>query len=208
MAICYIIGAMENRRAICAGPTDYIIAADGGYAQLHGVKPDAVVGDFDSLGYVPANEKICRHPVHKDDTDMMLAVKIGLDRGYKKFVILGGLGGRLDHTIANIQVLAYLDAHGAKGCLLSESENVLLLKNDAVSFSRDAAGIVSVFAYGAPASGVTLEGLEYPLCDATLTCDFPLGVSNAFTGTPSRITVKDGSVLVIFQDDLCKSDYL
>ena len=75
------------------------------------------VGDFDSLGQVPEGENIVRHPVMKDDTDMMLAVKLGLERGYTRFHIYGGMGGRTDHTIANIQTLAYIAGRGASAFL-------------------------------------------------------------------------------------------
>lgn len=107
MATCYIYGAMPCGSTEKLEEGDLLIAADGGYAYLQGQKPDLVVGDFDSLGYVPEGEQIIRHPVQKDDTDMLLAVREGLKRGYRKFVLYGGIGGRLDHTIANLQVLAF-----------------------------------------------------------------------------------------------------
>lgn len=208
MGICYIIGAMEHTFAFQPRNGDYVIAADSGYRHLmaKGIKPDLVVGDFDSLGYVPEGEQVVRHPVQKDDTDTMLAVKLGLSKGYNRFLLLGGMGGRLDHTIANIHVLAYLMNHGAKGALVGERETVILFQNSTVSF--DAEGTVSVFAYGGRAAGVTLEGLQYPLTDATLTTDFPIGVSNVFTKAPARISVRDGCLLVIWDGGIDKTDWL
>ena len=91
MATCYIYGAMPCGSTEKLEEGDLLIAADGGYAYLQGQKPDLVVGDFDSLGYVPEGEQIIRHPVQKDDTDMLLAVREGLKRGYRKFVLYGGI---------------------------------------------------------------------------------------------------------------------
>lgn len=208
MGICYIFGAAECSRRPQINKGDFVIAADGGFRHLNGIKPNCVVGDFDSLGYFPENENVVRHPIHKDDTDTMLAIKMGLDRGFDKFAVFGGLGGRLDHTIANIHGLAYLAEHGARGCLVGEGESVILLKNDSVVFSGDAEGTLSVFAYGADARGVTLTGLEYPLENATLTCQFPLGVSNACIGAPAMITVEDGRLLIVWSGQIGHTDWL
>ena len=115
--------------------TDFIIAADGGFAhtQALGVTPHYVLGDFDSLGYVPEGAQV--HPAQKDDTDAMLAVREGLRRGYDRFVIYGGLdGNRLDHTVANYQTLQYLADRGARGCLVGNSQIATLIKNGSISF--------------------------------------------------------------------------
>jgi len=210
MGICYIIGAMESAFPFQPKAGDCIIAADGGYRHLRaaGLKPDLVVGDFDSLGYVPEGEEIVRHPVRKDDTDTMLAVKLGLARGYDRFLLLGGLGGRLDHTIANLHALAYLMNHGARGCLMGKSESAILFRDRSVFFYPEGRETVSVFAYGGIAMGVSLEGLEYPLTNAVLTPGFPLGVSNAFTGAPAKISVEQGCLLVIWQDGIDRTDWL
>lgn len=178
---------------------DYIIAADGGFAHVNslGLTPDAVLGDFDSLGYVPENAKI--FPVEKDDTDAMLAVRHGLSKGYKEFLLYGALDGpRLDHTVANFQTLQYLADHGAVGYLVGLTQIATVVKNEAVRFDASAQGILSLFCMGADARGVTLRGLKYPLKDGTLSAGFPLGVSNHFTGSAAEITVADGSLLMLF----------
>ncbi len=208
MGICYIFAALPSGPLPAIGPEDYVIAADAGYMQLGGIRPDLVVGDFDSLGFAPENERVVRHPARKDDTDTLLAVKLGLEKGCTRFVILGGLGGRLDHTIANIQTLSYLAARGARGCLAGERECVILLRNGEVRFEKNCSGTVSVFAHGGTAYGVMEEGLAFPLTDATLTCDFPLGVSNAFTGVPARIAVREGQLIVIWNGRVWESDFL
>jgi len=178
---------------------DYILAADGGLAHVQalGLTPHGILGDFDSLGYTPEGSTV--FPVEKDDTDAMLAVRKGLELGYRQFLLYGSLDGpRLDHTVANFQTLQFLSDRGASGYLVGKDYIVTVIKNEMLRFSPAAAGIVSVFCMGPDAHGVTLEGLQYPLTDGTLTAGFPLGVSNHFTGEAARISVRDGSLLVLF----------
>jgi thiamine pyrophosphokinase len=180
-------------------PEDYILAADGGLRHLEALslKPHAILGDFDSLGYVPQGAEV--FPVEKDDTDAMLAVRHGLERGYREFLIYGGLDGqRLDHTVANYQTLQYLADHGAVGYLIGKDYIVTVIKNESVRFSASAEGILSLFCLGADASGVSLKGLQYPLENGMLRSGFPLGVSNHFVGENAEIRVKNGSLLVMW----------
>lgn len=182
------------------GRDDLVMAADGGLGHLQKIdlKPDCILGDFDSLGYVPEGAKV--FPVEKDDTDSMLAVRHGLALGYRRFVLYGALDGpRLDHTVANLQTLQFLADHGAAGYLAGLTHIATVVKNASVSFSPDAAGILSVFCMGADAKGVTIKGLKYNLMEGRLSAGFPLGVSNHFTGEKAEISVKDGSLLVIYQ---------
>jgi thiamine pyrophosphokinase len=138
-------------------------------------------------------------PVEKDDTDTMLAVRRGLAEGCREFVILGGLEGpRLDHTVANFQTLQFLAEHGAVGYLIGKREIVTVIRQESVKFPGTAEGIISLFCLGADARGVTIEGLQYTLTDGTMSAGFPLGVSNHFVGSPARITVKEGSLLAIW----------
>ena len=178
---------------------DYIIAADGGlvHTRALGLAPHTVLGDFDSLGYVPEGSQV--FPVEKDDTDAMLAVKKGLELGYSEFLLYGSLDGpRLDHTVANFQTLQYLADRGATGLLVGKTQIVTVVKDGKISFPAGKEGIVSVFCMGADAHGVTLKGLKYPLERGTLSAGFPLGVSNHFTGQAAEITVEKGSLLVIY----------
>ena len=200
MARCVIFCA-----ALCQGPVlppepgDYVIAADGGLAHAvkFGISPDEILGDFDSLGYTPADARV--FPVEKDDTDTMLAIKRGLALGYREFLLYGSLDGpRLDHTVANFQALQYLCDHGAFGYLIGNRQMVTVVKNGTLRFPEQAAGTVSVFCLGPDARGVTLEGLYYPMENGTLTPGFPLGVSNHFTGQAAAISVREGSLLVIW----------
>lgn len=197
--VCYIICAWHGEEAVIRPlPGDFVIAADGGYqaAEALGVSPDLVVGDFDSLGYVPQGVPVERHPVMKDDTDTMLAVRLGLERGYRNFVLVGAVGGRLDHTIANLQTLLFLAEHDAVGILYGEGTVVTAVRDGSVTLTGQ--GTISVFCFGPPARGVYERGLLYGLTDATVTAGFPIGVSNEFTGVPAEISVEDGTLLVLW----------
>lgn len=179
--------------------TDFLLAADGGLQHLQklGLTPDGIIGDFDSLGYVPEGAKV--FPVEKDDTDAMLAVRQGLDMGYRKFLLYGSLDGpRLDHTVANFQTLQYLADHGARGYLIGETYIVTVVKNGSVRFPDRARGIISVFCMGSPARGVSIDGLQYTLEGGSLTAGFPLGVSNHFVGREATVSVENGSLLVLY----------
>lgn len=200
MANCIIFCAADfDCLAEPIGKDDYIIAADGGYAHVQslGLEPSCVLGDFDSLGYVPDHAKL--FPVEKDDTDAMLAVRRGLSLGHDRFLLYGSLDGpRLDHTVANFQTLQFLADHNATGYLIGKDYIVTVVKNGTLRFPETAQGIVSVFCMGKDAKGVTLTGLQYPLEKGTLSAGFPLGVSNHFTGNPASVSVEDGSLLVLF----------
>lgn len=198
--ICYIIGAYHGQEAcICPTEEDLVIAADGGYEALEalGVTAQLVVGDFDSLGYVPGEESVIRHPVRKDDTDTLLALRLGLERGYRNFVLVGVLGGRLDHSFANLQALLFLRDHGARGVLYGDGTAVTAITDGSVSLTGQ--GPFSVFSMDPLAQGVTLDDVSYCLKDGTLTNAFPLGVSNEFTDRPAHIQVQKGTLLLMWQ---------
>ena len=200
MGKCIIFCAADfDSLAVPIEKSDFVIAADGGlrHTEKLGIIPHEILGDFDSLGFAPEGANV--FPVEKDDTDAMLAVRRGLSLGYREFVLYGSLDGpRLDHTVANFQTLQYLADHGAVGYLVGSSYMVTAIKETAISFQADAEGTISVFCMGADAEGVTLEGLYYPLEQGTLTAGFPLGVSNHFTGRPAKISVRKGSLLILW----------
>ena len=150
MKTCYIMGAMPTERTFVPRPGDLVIAADGGLATLEGlgITPDVILGDFDSLGRIPDGDGVLVHPVEKDDTDTMLACKLGLEKGYRNFEIYGGIGGRLDHTIANMQTLLYLREHGADAILAGEGETLRVIRNQSVLLPAKEAGLLSVSPYG------------------------------------------------------------
>lgn len=205
--ICYIFGAGEQSNGeISLNEQDLVIAADGGYDYLQklGLRADIVMGDFDSVNsdqHLPTDA--IRFPKEKDDTDMMLAIKLGLKRGYRNFAIYGGLGGRLDHTLANLQALIYLSREGARGTLCHESYAIQVITDDTLSFPKDAPynrpGVLcSVFSLSDVSVNVTIQGMKYEVSDVNLTSSFPLGASNEFTGKKAFINVKKGTIAVLW----------
>lgn len=180
-------------------PGDLVIAADAGYQNCiaSGLVPDIIVGDFDSMP-APQGLEVVTLPVEKDDTDSLHAMRMGLDRGYKDFVLYGGTGGRrADHTIANLQSLLFLVSHGARGRIYGEGTIWRVIHNESLRFPASCRGTLSLFCLDGQAKGVSIRGLKYPLHDYTVTSDFPIGVSNSFVGAPAEIEVKDGTLLIL-----------
>lgn len=204
--LCYVFGAGERSACdISLSPEDLVIAADGGFDYLEdlGLRADYVLGDFDSVLSYELPSDCIRYPKEKDDTDMMLAVKLGLEKGYTEFVIYGGLGGRLDHTLANIQVLTYLSRHGAEGTLYTSSYALRVVSDGTISFGKDLpentpGNLCSVFSLSDTCSSVTIRGLQYETDNITLTNAFPLGISNEFTGKKAYIHVEKGTIAVLW----------
>lgn len=213
MGKCILIGAGDfTYESVPARKDDYVIAVDGGYAWCERLRivPDLIVGDLDSLtdkmrkkieAISQADpEKLIRLPCEKDDTDMLFALRQGLARGYKEFVLYGALGGRLDHTIANIQCLLYLKSQGASGMIADGKTSLFLLHNETICFPEEKTGFFSLFALQKQALGVTIEGMKYPLSDAVVKDDFPIGISNEFIGGAAKVTVCDGMLLAIISE--------
>ncbi len=199
---CYIFAAGEYYGELPLIPPDsLIIAADGGYARLlkADVEPDLIVGDFDSLGFVPETDKVLKFRSEKDDTDTGIAVGEGLRRGCGEFYIYGGTGGRLDHTLANIQCLASLSQSGRRGILFGDGYAITAVTDGSITFDESHSGYISVFAHGERAYGIYEKGLKYSLYDATLSNTVPTGVSNEFTGITSEISVKRGTLIILYQ---------
>lgn len=201
--ICYIIAA-GNIDLITLEPDehDFVIAADAGYLHLTGLSAvaDLVVGDFDSMPQKPNHPNVIVYPTEKDKTDTILAIDEGLRRQYRTFIILGGLGGRLDHTLANIQTLSYIAENGGRGFLLGDGIAVTVIKNGCIKFDSEQKGVISVFSCGDAARGVTIRGLKYELKNAVLRSAMPIGVSNAFTGLSGEISVARGSLAILWEE--------
>ena len=214
--ICVIVGASGeplSQDQILTGGKSFIIAADGGHSRLKelSIEPDVLIGDFDSLAETAPHEagKILRFPVEKDDTDTMLAVRYGLEHGFRRFLLLCCLGGRrLDHSIATVQTLGFIAGHGGVGIACNTGEGtdgengeeiLLAVKNSRVVFPEGMKGDLSVFSLTGSSVGVDIENLKYSVKNAELTSLFPLGVSNSFIGKSSSVSVTDGVTLIYFR---------
>ena len=195
---CVIVGSMDVDPRIQDYLEDsFVIAADGGLLSLdkNNITPDLIIGDFDSLGFEPEGDNVIKHPVKKDDTDMMLAVKKAIDLGYKEIIVFGGCGGRLDHTLANVNTMVYALEKDANISIL-DSENDLYITDDDIKLSHRDKDNFSLFAIEEKAV-VDIEGAEYSGSGIVISNNTTLGVSNSFVEDEVSINVVDGIVLII-----------
>lgn len=213
MGHCYLVGAGEFYGLFDTRSGDFVIAADGGYDTLCrlGITPDLLIGDMDSIADTPENLPLERYPVRKDDTDMFLAYRAGVARGYTEFFLYGGTGGREDHTFSNLSLLLFAAKHGHRMTMIGRQNDFLCIygENTApsgrdgvfsggrVTLSGAPGEHVSVFAFGGEAHGVSIRGLSYTAEDITLLPEVPLGASNLFLDTPGEVSVRDGALLIV-----------
>lgn len=201
MKTAYVVGA----GAFCArgfhpGPSDLVVAADGGYRWLSrlGIRPHALVGDLDSLGKRPSAIPLLRFPKKKDLTDLALALAFLQARGFRRFKLYGAGGGRMDHSLANLQLLQGLAKKGMQARLVDPGFTAFALYEGQLTLPPLPKGrLVSVFTLSGEARGVCLSGLQYPLRNATLSPEIPLGVSNQAQGQRVHISVASGGLLVL-----------
>ena len=203
---CYIFAGSPDARLSSITPEDgsYIICADGGYtaAKKLGIMPDVIIGDFDTYrGGFPEGCEVIKYPVEKDDTDTMLAVKLALERGNTHIVICGGVGGRLDHTYANIQALRYISKHEAFGELLDDSGIITMQGPGVRVYSKMEGYYFSVFSYSEECRGVTLTGFKYPLKNGVIKNSFPVGISNRVTGRSGVVSLESGTLLIMISKE-------
>lgn len=202
--ICYIIAACKDfaeKIEFSPDKNDIVIAADGGYDILTETQiiPDILLGDFDSIEKVPEHKEIIKHPSEKDDTDTFLAYKLGFEKEYRNFVIFGGIGGRIDHTVANIRTLSDIAENGGRGFLIG-NDAVLTVIKDKIEFPKNSNGYISIFS-NQKDTVVTEKGLKYTLKNALLSPSTTLGTSNEFVGERAQISVKNGSLLVVWYEN-------
>lgn len=206
-AVVFVNGEVHDYTALAAWlrPGDYLIGADGGTRHiLHlGLRPDAVVGDLDSLepetvaGLADSGVEIERFPVAKDQTDLELAIERGLAAGAGEVLLLGALGGRLDQTLANLLILAQrnwpVPLRLAEGDQLAQ----VLRSGECLTLHAAPGSTVSAIPLSPTVTGITYTGLEYPLVDATLAIGSTRGVSNVVASSPATITIREGVLLVV-----------
>lgn len=200
MGNCIVVGAIDVNVKIEKHEDDFLIAADKGYLNCikQNLDVDLLIGDFDSLKIVPDNiEKIKLNEI-KDDTDVFDALMEGIKRGYKSFILYGVIGGRFDHTFANIQILLLLKNKGYEAKIIDEDRTYIILENESIELPKKERGYLSVFSLSAISHGVTLKNLKYELKNAILTSEFPLGVDNEYIDKSPFIEVKDGKILLIY----------
>ncbi len=180
----------------------FVICADAGYdtAARYGIRPDLIIGDFDSSrAKLPKDIRALKLPVQKDETDTMAAVMVGFKLGYTSFVLVGCLGGeRFDHSIANINVLLYIANKGGSGVICDEDTKLFVLHGGRLVLTELKGATVSVFPFDGTSCNLTYEGLEYPLHQQNLTAGSPLmGVSNSIVSNRAEIKVNIGCALIV-----------
>ena len=199
MPRCIIIAPLyrgEERELLTPHPGDLLLCADGGYAaaKAYELQPDLVIGDFDSSSDGVPTDCACRVlPVHKDDTDLVVCIREGRDRGYREFLIAGALGGRMDHTIAALQCLKDCALRGEQAWLVDGQNRITVLTPGTYDLSayRMEGRSLSLLAATPAVRGVTLTGTLWELQDAVLTDRYPLGISNQYVGD-ARLTFTEG----------------
>ena len=208
MSCCYLIGAgdFEGAELLCPQAGDMVIAADGGFSVLRkmNITPNMVLGDFDSLSASEPDPhtgswQVLTFPAEKNYTDMMLAAEQGYAKGYRRFLIFGGTGGRMDHTLANIQMVVNLTRRGCRASLIGKDYTVTAVYNGRIRFPADCAGYFSVYSFSDTSLEVCEKGFRYEIDHFTLKNDDPRGISNEFDGRPGEISVGDGTLLICME---------
>lgn len=181
------------------GAFDYVIAADAGYAHLQGIDrvPNAVVGDFDSLGYVPDFPDVEVHPTHKDESDFELALNQLVAQQANEVFVYGAIGGRLDHTMANLQTAAGFAEQGMDITFVAMDCCIKILAGPGrYELPCKGEGTVSVFSASDHSYGVTESGMEYTLDNAELTNRTTRGLSNELIGKQAVVSVSEGTLYI------------
>lgn len=204
---------MENRRAVViAGgeiisyervrsflkPEDYYIFCDSGLFHKEGlnVEPDLIIGDFDSHEKVDTGSEIITLPEMKDDTDSLSGVKLALKRGFKDFLLLGMTGRRMDHTLCNLYLLAFIKSHNGRALIVDDWSEMEVVEKEKV-FISDSYAYFSLIAWKGKCEGVNIENALYPLSSAVIEPEYQYGISNEPLKGGSRVWVEKGSLLLI-----------
>lgn len=200
---CVIVGGADIARYDQIKPQlreeDFCILCDSGLKHMEplGIRPGLIVGDFDSHENPHLDVETIVLPCEKDDTDTMYAVREALKRGYEEFLLIGVVGARLDHTLANVSILLYLDARGKRAAILDDYSQMEIVSRRP-AYIEDAYAFFSLLNITGTARGVTIENAKYPLQNGEITCEYQYAVSNeVLPGQTAKVTVQEGNLLLI-----------
>jgi len=203
MSRCVIIGGADIRRydriKAALREDDYFIYCDSGLKHMEalGAAPGLIVGDFDSHANPQMAVETIVLPCEKDDTDTVFAMKEALKRGYDDFLLIGVIGGRLDHTLGNVSMLLYLDSLGKDACIMDDYAEMQIVSNRPACI-EDRYAFFSLLNITGVARGITIEDAKYPLQGGEITCEYQYGVSNeVLPGRTAKVTVGEGRLLLI-----------
>ena len=203
MKRCVIVGGADIgnyayiREALTAD--DYVVFCDSGLRHMEQlrVKPSLIVGDFDSHENPHLDAETIVLPCEKDDTDTVYAVKEAVRRGFDTFLLVGVVGGRLDHTLGNVSILLYLDAIGKKGVIIDDYSEMEIVSSAPAHIS-DAYAFFSLLNITGCARGISIQNAKYPLEDGEITCEYQYGVSNeVLPGKTAIVSLREGKLLLI-----------
>lgn len=203
MRRCVIVGgaAMKDYDFIrkYLRENDFFVFCDSGLSHMDrlSVKPDLIVGDFDSHCNPHTGTETIVLPCEKDDTDTVFAVKEALTRGFEEFFFIGVAGGRMDHTLANISILLFLAQKGKKACIADDYSLMEMVGKETVLIADDCL-YFSLLNISGIAKGIYVENAKYPLRDAEIDCTYQYGVSNeVLPGTRASVSVREGNLLLV-----------
>ncbi|MBR2715936.1 MAG: thiamine diphosphokinase [Ruminococcus sp.] len=203
MKRCVIVGGADindfNHIREIITEDDYVIFCDSGLKHLKGlgVSPNLIVGDFDSHENPNLDVETIVLPCEKDDTDTVFAVKEAVKRGFDEFILIGVIGGRLDHTLGNVSILLYLDSLSKKGVIIDDYSQMEIVSKKAALID-DSYAFFSLLNITGVAEGVTIRNAKYPLDNAEITCEYQYAVSNeVVSGKTAEVSVQNGRLLLI-----------
>lgn len=203
MKRCVIVGGADIgnyayiREALTAD--DYVVFCDSGLRHMEQLRarPSLIVGDFDSHENPHLDAETIVLPCEKDDTDTVYAVKEAVRRGFDTFLLVGVVGGRLDHTLGNVSILLYLDAIGKKGVIIDDYSEMEIVSSAPAHIS-DAYAFFSLLNITGCARGISIQNAKYPLEDGEITCKYQYGVSNeVLPGKTAIVSLREGKLLLI-----------
>lgn len=202
MKRCVIVGGarISNYAAICKylNENDFNVFCDSGLDHLNGlgIKPNLIIGDFDSHAKPETDVETITLPREKDDTDTFFAAKEGIKRGFDEFLLIGVTGGRLDHTLGNISVLLYLEALGKKAVIVDDYSELEIISHSA--YIDDSYSYFSLLAVSGTAKGIMIKNAKFPLENAEILPEYQYGVSNEVVkGKVAEVTVSEGKLLLV-----------
>lgn len=203
MKRCVIVGGADinNYDAVCRKirNDDYFIYCDSGLRHMEklGVAPNLIVGDFDSHENPNLSVETIVLPCEKDDTDTFFAAKEAVKRGFDDFILIGTVGGRLDHTLGNVSVLLYLFSLGKNAEMIDDFSEMQIVSSETV-FVDSSYSYFSLLNITGEAEGITEKNVKYPLENAKITCEYQYGISNeVLPGKTAEISVGKGKALLI-----------
>lgn len=178
---------------------DFFVFCDSGLKHMEklSVKPNLIVGDFDSCKNPKLDIETIVLPCEKDDTDTYFAIKEAIKRGFDDFMLIGVVGQRLDHTLGNVSILLYLESFGKKGVIVDDYSTMLIVSKEP-QYIDDSYSYFSLLNITGVAESVFIENAKYPLQDARINCEYQYAISNeVIKGKTAKVWVNNGKLLLI-----------